>query len=152
MASTPESNKDGDGSDGRETRTQREAEKDIRLDRQDIAWTDGELTEIVNHLPLRISQSGSANDLKVSINVAMLPPVNDFRGYEAAAPGTADYIKRAADEQRAHRFAIETTLVNGSERRRDRGQLFSAMLAATGLAGAIVLGLYGNAYVAGFWR
>lgn len=79
----------------------------------------------------------------------MLPPVEDFRDYEAAAPGAAQYIMKAADEQRHHRFAIEDLLVKSSERRRTMGQLLSAALSLTGLVGAVVLGLFGNGWVAG---
>lgn len=56
---------------------------------------------------------------------------------------------KAADEQRHHRFAIEDLLVKGSERRRTAGQLLSAVLSMTGLIGAILLGLFGNGWVAG---
>lgn len=127
----------------------RQEVEDVRIDRMDVDWSDGGLPDFVGRIPLRIHQAGNANDLSVQINVAMLPPVDDFRGYESAAPGTASYLMRAADEQRRHRFSVETALIHGSERRRDRGQLLSAALAVIGLSGAIALGLYGNSWVAG---
>jgi uncharacterized membrane protein len=130
-------------------RTSRQDVEDVRIDRMDVDWSDGGLPDFVGRLPLRIHQAGNANDLSVQINVAMLPPVDDFRGYESAAPGTASYLMRAADQQRRHRFEIEAALVRGSELRRNRGQLLSAGLAALGLSGCIALGLYGNSWIAG---
>ncbi len=100
-------------------------------------------------MPVTIQQGGNANDLSVQINVAMLPPVEDFRGYEAAQPGTAHCLMKAADEQRHHRFQIESQIVSRSERRRDIGQIISGALAMTGLIGAIALGLHGSPWVAG---
>lgn len=122
--------------------------REVNLDRLDMDWS-GSLADVTGRLPLRISQAGHANDLNVQINVAMLPPVEDFRGYEAAAPGAAQHLMQAADEQRHHRFALETRLVEGSERRRFAGQIFSALLSLVGLGGAITLGLFGNPWVGG---
>lgn len=138
-----------DARPAKEERPRREAVEDVRIDRLDVDWSDGGIPDFIGRLPLRIHQAGNANDLSVQINVAMLPPVEDFRGYEAAAPGAGQYIMRAADEQRQHRFAIETCLVQGSERRRNHGQILSAALSLTGLVGAVVLGLFGNGWVAG---
>lgn len=61
-------------------RSKQEIVEEVRIDRQDVNWSEGGIPDFIGRLPLRISQGGNANDLSVQINVAMLPPVEDFRG------------------------------------------------------------------------
>lgn len=122
--------------------------QEVHIDHNDVDWRGGSVAGLFRVLPLTISQSGHTNDLSVQINVAMLPPAEDLSSYEKAIPGTAEYIMRAADEQRHHRLAIENQQVTRAERRRDVGQILSALLALVGLGGAIALGLFGNPWVA----
>lgn len=135
-------------SDKRERPPARRRSDEAHIDDRDVDWSGNPLGGLARALPLAISQHGNANDLSVQINVAMLPPVDDFNSYEKAVPGTAEYIMRAADEQRRHRLAIEAQQVARSERRRDVGQLISGLLALVGLGGAITLGLFGSPWVA----
>jgi uncharacterized membrane protein len=130
-----------------ESGERRKAELEVHFDKQRLDWETDSNLDFSGALPLNI-KTGHNSEVNVQYNVALLPPVDDFNSYEKAIPGTAEYIMKAADEQRRHRLAIESQQVARSERRRDIGQYISGLLAFVGLGGAIALGLFGNPWVA----
>jgi len=85
----------------------------------------------------------------ITVNQAIVPPPDELLKYEGAYPGAIQRILDAADQQRRHWHGIESKLVAGSERRRDRGQLMSAGLTFLGLVAAAVLGVIGDPWIAG---
>jgi hypothetical protein len=107
------------------------------------------LERLVERQPLNLSVGGNHNQVHFAINVALLPQAEDLRHYETAFPGSANYILKAAEEERAHRHRIELQLVAGSERRNDRSQLISGALYFAGAAAATLLGMSGNYWIAG---
>lgn len=110
---------------------------------------DGRIVEhVLERMPYNLS-IGNNSKISVQLNVALLPPAEQFAKYEKTRPGTAEHIIAAADQQRLHRQKLESDLVAGSERRRDRGQIVGAGLSLVGLFGAIALGLFGDPWVAG---
>lgn len=117
------------------------------LDRSSVDWRRSPTADILRAVPVSVINNSGHIDIR--LNVALLPPAEEFKSYESAVPGTADYIIKAADEQRRHRLALERQQVDGAERRRDRGQLYSFVATLAGLVGAVALGILGNPWLGG---
>ena len=92
---------------------------------------------------------GNHNNVRFAINVALLPQADDLVQYEAAIPGAAGYIMKAADEERAHRHALERLVVEEAEKRRHFGLRTNFSLSSLGLIGAAVVGIWGHPWVGG---
>lgn len=89
-----------------------------------------------------------------------LPPAREFGAYEAAHPGSADRILAMAEKsqeaiiretatQAAHRRQLENQVIPAGIAADKRGQCFALVIAMTGLLTSGVLGIWGNAWVAG---
>jgi uncharacterized membrane protein len=69
--------------------------------------------------------------------------------YNQIVPGAAERIIAMAEKQTAHRMELEKHAVAEQLRQSARGQLFALIIGVTGIIGAVIVGLIGNAWVAG---
>jgi uncharacterized membrane protein len=101
---------------------------------------------------LDISDPKISRAVEVTMMVASgplpLPPPDILEAYETRFPGLVDRFIGWTEEQRQHRFAIETERTRREENRLDRAQIFTASIAVCGLVGATVVGIYGSVIVA----
>lgn len=77
-----------------------------------------------------------------------LPPPEDFAKYEETLSGATDRILKMAEAQSAHRIETERKVVDGEYKTSRLGQIIGAVLIATCLIIALVLGLTGHDNVA----
>jgi len=78
-----------------------------------------------------------------------LPPAVELEKYNQIVPGAAERIITMAEKQTAHRMDLEKHAVSEQLRQSARGQLFALIIGVSGIIGAVVVGLIGNAWVAG---
>jgi uncharacterized membrane protein len=78
-----------------------------------------------------------------------LPPAIELEKYNQIVPGAAERIIAMAEKQTAHRMELEKHAVAEQLRQSARGQLFALIIGVTGIIGAVIVGLIGNAWVAG---
>ncbi|MBI2329082.1 MAG: DUF2335 domain-containing protein [Chloroflexi bacterium] len=72
-----------------------------------------------------------------------------LQGYENVLPGSAERILKMAERQQEHRQSMEKIVIEGDSKRSDKGLYCGAIIAAVGLIGATVLGINGQAILAG---
>lgn len=78
-----------------------------------------------------------------------LPPAVELQGYNQIVPGAAERIIALAEKQAAHRMELEKHAVAEQLRQSARGQIFALIIGVAGITGAVVVGITGNAWVAG---
>lgn len=78
-----------------------------------------------------------------------IPPAEMLSEYEALQPGLAERIIGWTEDQQRHRRGLELLTTRGSEKRMDRGQLFSFGIAGLGIIAAAIVASYNtNAAIA----
>jgi len=77
-----------------------------------------------------------------------IPPAPLLAEYDEEFPGLAERMIGWFEDQRKHRQSLEEKRTDRSESRMDRGQLFTFIGMCLCVGGAVVVGLFGNAYVA----
>jgi uncharacterized membrane protein len=75
-----------------------------------------------------------------------LPPAEDLRAYDEVVPGCAADIIRAFTSQILHRHATERLVLEGSERRANRGQIIVSVLVAMVVLSGLAVALTSNGY------
>ena len=78
-----------------------------------------------------------------------LPPAIELQSYNQIVPGAAERIIALAEKQAAHRMELEKHAVAEQLRQSARGQIFALIIGVAGITGAVVVGITGNAWVAG---
>lgn len=78
-----------------------------------------------------------------------LPPPDVLKRYNEVVPGAAERIITMAEAQAKHRQELERAEVFGGNRRANLGQYFGFTIGIAGLVVALILGIRGNAWVAG---
>lgn len=73
-----------------------------------------------------------------------LPPSAELERYEAIMPGLADRIVKMAEDQLAHRQALEVRAVNAGIRHASTGQVIAGIIAVSGLGAATAVGIWGS--------
>jgi len=74
----------------------------------------------------------------------VLPPPDELERYEAMHPGTTKIILDTYVAQANHRMALEKAVIDGDNKRANRGQLFSGMLGLLCIASGSVLTFLGK--------
>jgi uncharacterized membrane protein len=73
-----------------------------------------------------------------------LPPPEMLQRYNDVAPGMAERIVALAEKQSDHRRSLESQVVNGNERRANRGQWMAFILAFAGIIAGVYLTMSGK--------
>lgn len=111
-----------------------------------------DVIEILDELPKEKQQIILRSVLSIKrreLYSGPLPPSEDFANYERTLPGAANRILEMAEKQLNHRIGNENKIIDNTIIQTNRGQWIGAVLAAFGLAIALVLGLYGHDILAG---
>jgi uncharacterized membrane protein len=74
----------------------------------------------------------------------ILPPPDELERYEAMYPGTAKTILDTYVAQVEHRMKLETSVIDGDNRRADRGQTISAVITFLSIATGSILTFLGK--------
>lgn len=77
-----------------------------------------------------------------------IPPPGLLESYRAVHPDLPERIIAWTETQTAHRQSLERAAHEGAERRMNRGQLFTFVLAGLGLILSALVGVFGSAVVA----
>ena len=77
-----------------------------------------------------------------------LPSPAILREYGAINPELPTLVVRQFVAQSTHRMELETLVTHGSERRMNRGQIFTFAVTAFGLGLSALVGIHGSALVA----
>ena len=73
-----------------------------------------------------------------------LPPPEILRRFDEVVPGAAERIIRMAEEQFAHRTALEKKVIESDISRSKWGQILGFMIAVIGLGVSALVTIYGN--------
>jgi len=69
--------------------------------------------------------------------------------YDRVVPGSAERILAMAERQSAHRIELEGCVIRSDIRKSERGQWFGLIVALSGLAAAVALGIAGHGVAGG---
>lgn len=78
-----------------------------------------------------------------------IPPPQALQQYEHIFPGAAERILKMAENQAAHRQALENKLVDSNIGNSRRGQYFGLIIGMTGLIATVIFALLGHTILAG---
>ncbi len=89
---------------------------------------------------LRRNSQNSVQTHQISaIYSGPIPPPDLFRQYDEVLPGAAERILAMAERQSEHRQKMETTVINGDDKRATQGQLCGFIVAMTTVIGGFIL-------------
>ena len=78
-----------------------------------------------------------------------IPHPSILEKYDRVVPGSAERILAMAERQSAHRIELEGLVIRSDIRKSERGQSFGLVVAISGLAAAVALGLAGHGIAGG---
>jgi len=76
--------------------------------------------------------------IRRELHIGPLPHPDILRQYDEICPGSAERLMNMAERQSTHRMSMESTVVNGDDKRANRGLVFGLVIS---LAFLIVSGL-----------
>jgi len=77
-----------------------------------------------------------------------IPPPNILEGYKQIDPTFPERIMRMAEEQASHRRELEKQAIGAQLHQSARGQTYGLIIGALAIIGAVILGCYGQPWVA----
>lgn len=87
--------------------------------------------------------------IKQSLHSGPIPSPDSLGKYNSIIPNGADRIMKMAERQQEHRMKIEDKVITSQSKQSILGQIFGLFIGVLGIAGGVILGIYGNPYVGG---
>jgi uncharacterized membrane protein len=108
---------------------------------QDESLGSKQVTPVELSPPQEVSQAVLA---AATYRVGPLPPPAELKEYEALMPGVTKILFDNYIKQSNHRMDLEKTVITGDNKRADKGQTISGILAALGIVVGGVLSFMGK--------